>query len=176
MVEPVTVQCRHGTYPGFRVGRAAAYEFEVDEIDPRARGRPIRPEFPDRIQRVFLLLDEHIQLNQPIVFTSYWDGWWYIDLVEIDESDDVITVRDVYVDLIVPPHVQPYRVLDLDDFADALQDSRLNVDDAARAMRNLQSFMDRHLHVRSAEMMNWQDFPPIGIRQLETLPRWFDSA
>jgi hypothetical protein len=173
-VDPVTVIGRYGTCPGLRIGRAAAYEFQFDEEDPRARGRAIRDEFADRIQRVFVLLDEHIQLNQPIVSTSYWDDWWYVDLVEIEEHDDLITIRDQYVDLIVPPDVQPYRVVDLDELGDALQSGRLSVDNAVQALRNLQSFIDAHLHLRTAEMTAWRDFPPAAIREPLTLPRWVE--
>jgi hypothetical protein len=121
----VTVTCRHGTHAGFRIGRAAAYEFQVRDDDPRERGHSIRAEFPDAIQRVFLLLDEHIQLNQPILETTYWNGWWYVDLVRITEDGNSIDVADRYIDMIVPPHAAPYRLLNLDEFGGAIEDGNL---------------------------------------------------
>ena len=160
------VTCRHGRCDGYRIGRAAAYEFRLSEQ------LAVRPEYPDRVQRAFVLLDEHIQLNQPIIETSYWDGWWYIDLADVTEDGDSIEVGDQYIDLIVPPDVRPYRVLDLDDFADALDDNRLAPDRAADGLRRLQAFLDAHLHVRERHHDEWADFPPRAIRALQALDQW----
>jgi len=81
--EPVVVWRKGaGPFDGLRVGRVLVYEFEVPE-------EYLRPG-ADACQRVFVLLDENIQLNQPVVFSPDQHGWWYVDLVHIEEADDQI--------------------------------------------------------------------------------------
>jgi hypothetical protein len=33
------------------------------------------------IQRSFVLLDDGVQINQPVIFPSRQQAWWYCDLV-----------------------------------------------------------------------------------------------
>ena len=83
----ISVTCRHGVYPGVRLGRVASYDFEI----------PSEHEVADptnRVQRAFLLLDDHIQLQQPLTFLGAYAGWWYVDLVSITENGPAITVVD----------------------------------------------------------------------------------
>ena len=87
------------------------------------------------VQRSFVLLDDGVQINQPVLFPREQQGWWCCDLVsEVDESW-VVHVYDMWVDFIVGPPDHPYRVLDLDEYAEALSDGRLTQAEAAQGLR-----------------------------------------
>lgn len=147
-----------------RHGNVAAYDFEIP-VSYRVHG-------PARRQRVFLLVDEHIQLNQPLTFFPPRSGWWYVDLVEIDVAGDHLTVVDHWIDVLVPPPGQPYRVIDIDEFADAMHSGQLPAGDAIDGLRRLQAFLDRHLHGsrddphRYEPRDRWPDFPPAALDPL----------
>lgn len=130
--ERVEVSCRHGTYPGVRVGRVCAYEFEIpDKYEVRGH---------DRTQRVFVMLDEHIQLNQPLTFPEAFEDWWYVDLVEVVEVGDTISVADHWLDVAVPPAGHPYRVMD-GELADALVAGQVSTEQVAAGLRRFQHFL-----------------------------------
>lgn len=128
---------------------------------------------PDRvwIERSFLLLDLGIQLKKPHWWLDNEPRTWYIDLVQIEESGTLIAVRDLYLDLIVPTDGRPYRMLDLNDFADALESGALGLNDAIDGLRRWQNFLDTFLHVRGQTTTDpiWKDFPPARIRELASL-------
>jgi hypothetical protein len=157
----VQVTCRHGSYPGIRSGRVCAYEFSVPE-HYEIRGT-------DRTQRAFVLLDEHIQLQNPLTFLEPFEEWWYVDLVQVHEGDLDITVVDHWLDVAVPPDGQPYRVMDGDEFADAVADGKITLEQATNGIRRLQEFLDRYLHgpldVRGFDALatGWHDFPPKAL-------------
>lgn len=142
--------------PGIRAGRVAAYEFDIPE------DMYVRPN-AGRRQRVFLLLDESAQLDQPVVFKPHRAGWWYIDLVEIHEQGDTIHVADHYADLIVGPPGLPYRVLDLDELGEALTSGALTVAQVAHVLAATQAFVDRHLQGKDHTGPGWPDFPPAAL-------------
>lgn len=118
------------------------------------------------LQRSFVLLDEGFQINQPVRFPAAQRGWWYGDLVAIDDSDEAVRVDDLYIDVIVGPPDQPYRVLDLDDFAEAQASGRLGADQAERGLRQVQQFLDRRLNRRHDVTPTWPDFPPAEVEAL----------
>lgn len=142
--------------PGVRVGRVAAYEFDIPE------GMYVRPG-AGRRQRAFLLLDESAQLNQPVVFTPERAGWWYIDLVEIREDSDAIHVVDHYVDFIVGPPGLPYRILDLHELGEAMTSGKLTPHQVAHVLAATQAFADRHLQGTNHHGPEWPDFPPAAL-------------
>src|SRR5688572_4327504 len=104
-----------GPFPGVRLGRVAAYDFPLGEASF------VRPGLL-REDRAYLLLDEGIQLSCPPGFPEQQAGWWYIDLVEISEVGGNVRVADHKLDVIVGPPEHYYRVLDLDELGDALED------------------------------------------------------
>ena len=159
--EAVEVTCRHGAYPGVRIGRVASYDFEIPAQHPVVDER-------ERTQRVFLLLDEHIQLQQPRSFLGAYADWWYVDLVEIAEAGPSIVVADHWVDLVVPPFGQPYQLRDLDEFAVALSTGALTAKQAADGLARVQRFVDAHLHgpLVPEPRTDWFDFPPTAIEPL----------
>lgn len=150
--------------PGIRVGRVAAYEFDIPD------GMYVRPD-AGRRQRAFLLLDESAQLDQPLVFQPDRAGWWYIDLVEIREEGDTIHVTDHYADIIVGPPGLPYRILDLDELGAALTTGALTAQQVSHVLTATQTFVDRHLQGASHDGPDWPDFPPAAlaaVRDIET--------
>ena len=163
-IEPIRVmRGQAGPFPGVRIGRVAAYDFPLpDRVF-------IRPGLP-RQDRSYLLLDDGIQLSCPPGFPEQQAGWWYIDLVEIGEVDDRLTVVDHYLDIIVGPPGHYYRVLDMDEFGDAIADEKLTLEQAIRGVRNFQRFLDTHLNRRHDITLEWPDFPPKAIEPLRSLP------
>jgi hypothetical protein len=159
MVEamPVTVvRNRQIRAAGLRLGDAVAYDWGF-----RQHGR-------DYEQRSFVLVDEGFQLSQPPNFPSLQTGWWYCDLVRVAVDGDVLHVDDDWIDVIVGPGDHPYRVLDLDEFGEALRDGVLGPAEAAAGLARTQAFLDRHLNRRHGAEQVWPDFPPESIEPLLT--------
>ena len=161
--EPIEVmRCspkgRRGPFPGIRVERVAAYDFRMFDTPGRAGQLPR--------DRSYLLLDEGIQMSCPPGFAEHHAGWWYVDLVEFTEHGDEVTVMDQYLDVIVGPPDQPYRVLDMDEFGDAVASGELTAERAIEGLRRFQRFIDAHLNRLSDSVHAWPDFPPRAIRPL----------
>lgn len=118
-------------------------------------------------QRSFVLLDDGVQINQPVIFPSERQGWWYCDLVKVGDNGDAVTVDDLWIDVIVGPPDHPYRMLDLDEYAAALESGTLSAADAADGLVRTQRFLDRRLNRRydHAER-TWLDFPPADVKKL----------
>jgi hypothetical protein len=119
-------------------------------------------------QRTFVLLDDGVQISQPVRFPQEQRGWWYCDLVSVVEDGQVVHVDDLWIDFIVGPPDHPYRVLDLDEYADALADRRLTPVQAADGLRRAQRFLDRRLNRRHDITRAWPDFPPKPVVRLLT--------
>jgi hypothetical protein len=159
-VEPIEVmRGTFGPFPGVRMGRVAAYEFPLRDVDSVRPGQL-------RQDRSYLLLDEGIQMSCPPGFPEQLAGWWYVDLVEITENGNKIEVMDQYLDVIVGPPEHYYRVLDMDEFGDALAEGKLSVEQAIAGLRNFQRFLDTYLNRRHDIARSWPDFPPRAIRPL----------
>jgi hypothetical protein len=152
-----------GPFPGVRLGDAMAYEFELDESLVPRPGRT-------RLERAYVLLDVGVQLSNPPSWHGDDAACWYVDLVAVSGDRGRITVRDLYADLIVATDGRPYQMLDLDDFANAVQEGALSWPDAVDALRRWQRFLDRHLHRGQFPAAGWADFPPAVIEPLAALP------
>ena len=74
---------------------------------------------------------------------------WYVDLVTIEEDGNRYTCRDLYIDVMVPMDGRHHRMLDLDEFANAVDDGSLGIEQATDALRRWQRFLDRHLHAQA---------------------------
>jgi hypothetical protein len=166
-----------GPFPGVRSGNAVAYEFALPS---RFQPRPGR----DRLERVFMLTDLGVSMAQP-----YWlreqraDGTvvpgidaatgesqsWYVDLLEITGRGNEIISRDLYIDVIVPTDGRHHRMLDLDEFGDALEEG-MPIEVAVDGLRRWQRFLDAHLHRCRDPRAGWTDFPPKAIEELAALP------
>lgn len=105
----------------------------------------------DGPRRYFWLLDSSVQL----IYEPYgWRNEWYVDVVDIVASDDLYTVTDRYIDVVVEGMGPTYRLLDLGEAVSVLTGTELT--DTVDA---LQRFLDGNLH-RGAP------FPPASIRPL----------
>ncbi|GAA1835625.1 DUF402 domain-containing protein [Microlunatus capsulatus] len=149
---------------GYRDGQAVVYDWGFTW-----EGRALE-------QRTFVLLDLGFQVNQPVIFPEQQRGWWYCDLVRLELSGDLLRVDDDLVDVVVGPPDHPYRVLDLDEYGDALASGAREPADVVDGLRRTQLFLDRHLNRRhDVRRDTWPDFPPRAIAGLAALPfrpRW----
>ena len=107
------------------------------------------------LTRHYVLLDDGVKL----MYEPWgWENEWYADIIRVDQvGDDVIELTDLYVDVVIEGNGPTYRVLDLDDMADAAASGDISREDLAGALRSLQRFVDGHLH-------RGRDFPPRCIR------------
>jgi hypothetical protein len=120
----------------------------------------------DILQRVYVLLDEGFQLNQPLIFPAEQRGWWYCDLVRVTDTGDEVLVEDLWIDVIVGPPDHPYRVLDLDEYAAAAAAGEMTPEEAADGLVRTQRFLDRRLNRRHETVRTWPDFPPETVTRL----------
>jgi hypothetical protein len=190
--EPVEVmRGRHGQaplfgpLPGARRGAVLVYEFELPASFEPWPGRTL-------IERTFVLLDLGVSFANPCwarhlrpdgtVVNRDAEGrdTWYVDLVTIEQDGNRYTCRDLYIDVMVPMDGRHHRMLDLDEFANAVDDGSLSIEQATDALRRWQRFLDRHLHALRAPAAGWTDFPPRAILPLLAMPpfgnpiRWND--
>ena len=157
---PVTV-IRDGSIraAGYRTGDAVVYDWGFTW------------EGADREQRSFILLATGFQINQPVIFPEQQRGWWYCDLVHVVDRGNVVHVDDHWIDVIVGPPDHPYRVLDLDEYADAIAAGQIDTAVGIDGLRRTQNFLDRHLNRRhDTRRDTWPDFPPRAISALADLP------
>jgi hypothetical protein len=73
-------------------------------------------------------------------------------------------------DILVPVDGRRHRLLDLDEFADAIEAGQLNTGTAVDGLRRWQRFLDRHLHAARDPHGQWTDFPPRRLGELAALP------
>jgi hypothetical protein len=141
----------------------------------------ILPEYqvPGRptVDRSYLLLDQGIQLTRPVVFEGPVEGWWYVDLVEIERIEAGLVVHDLYVDLLIPPRAERYHVLDLDELADALSSGQITAAECATVLSRTQRFIERHLRgTEKGSVDPPQQFPPADIAELKLLPCFLERT
>jgi hypothetical protein len=113
-----------------------------------------------------VLLGFHDESRWILLFPPEQQGWWYCDLVRIVDHGNVVIVDDLWIDVIIGPGDHPYRVLDLDEYATAMQGGALSVSEAAEGLMRIQRFLDRRLNRRHDTQRSWPDFPPSSIAGL----------
>jgi hypothetical protein len=168
-----------GPLPGMRDGEVLAYEFELPEQFVPWPGR-------SRLERTFVLLDLGVSMSVPVWrevrlangdtglgidagFTTN-PQTWYVDLVHLERDGRSYAVRDLYIDVIIPTDGRHQRLLDLDEFATAIENGSLSMAEAIDGLRRWQAFLDRHLHRDRDPSAEWADFPPKAIEPLADLP------
>src|SRR5690348_13955155 len=129
-----------GPLPGVRAGDTLAYEFELQARFVPWPGRT-------RLERVFVLLDLGVSMSRPVWRSApgasreeSGPGTWYVDLVQVTARQNSLTVRDLYIDVMVPTDGRHQRLLDLDEFADAIESGDLDVSTAVDGLRRWQQF------------------------------------
>jgi len=58
---------------------------------------------------------------------------WYVDLVSVEQDGSSFAFRDIHIDVMVPTDGRHHRLLDLDEFADAIDSGMLSATQAADA-------------------------------------------
>ena len=86
-----------------------------------------------------------------------------------DRGAEVIA-RDLYIDVMIPTDGRHQRLLDLDEFAEAIEAGDLPADVAIDGLRRWQRFLDQHVHRDRDPSARWPDFPPQAIESLAALP------
>lgn len=72
---------------------------------------------------------------------------WYIHIVDATEPKPGIwVIQDRELDVVVEGDLRTYRVIDLDDFGQALCEGRICLPDARRLLERVQQFLDAYLH------------------------------
>lgn len=166
-----TLQVLHRTgqwCPARRIGDVVAYDL------------PILPQWQipghPTVDRAYLLLGQGIQLIKTVTFDGPLKGWWYVDVIELEEVAAGLVVHDLYVDFLVPPGAERYHVLDLDELGDALSQGRITAAQCAAALSNTQAFIERHLRGEEKGSIDPPpQFPPAGVAALEQLPSFFEE-
>jgi len=175
-----------GPLPGARCGEVVVYEFALPHSYVPWPGRTL-------LERTFVLLDLGVSFANPcwvrhlrpdgtvVDREAEGSATWYVDLITVERDENRYTFRDLYIDLVVPMDGRHHRMLDLDEFADAVDAGLLTIEQATDALRRWQRFIDRYLHAERAPVGSWTDFPPAAIRPLVELPpcdnpvRWSES-
>ncbi|HEY0448393.1 DUF402 domain-containing protein [Actinophytocola sp.] len=167
-----------GPLPGVRIGDTLAYEFQLPDRFVPWPGRTL-------LERVFVLLDLGVSMARPcwrrmrtpdggeiagIDADRGEPSTWYVDLIHVSSAEGSVVLRDLYVDVMVPTDGRHQRLLDLHEYADALDEGRLDVRTAIDGLRRWQRFLDRHLHAARDPVDDWVDFPPQRLRALAALP------
>src|ERR1044072_431698 len=131
-----------GPLPGIRIGDTLAYEFQLPDRFVPWPGRTL-------LERVFVLLDLGVSMARPcwrrmrtpnreingIDADRDEPATWYVDLIEGTHEEDRIILRDLYIDVMVPTDGRHQRMLDLDEFADAVEAGKLDTRTALAALR-----------------------------------------
>jgi hypothetical protein len=124
------------------------------------------------VGRSFLLLDLGVKLTIPPIWIQRGDPIWYVDLAIVAREDDLYRIVDLDIDVFVPVDGRPYRILDLDEFADAIEEGEFSQAVAMDGLRRWQRFLDTHLHRYGPGDVQpgWKDFPPKAIARLAEMP------
>ena len=163
-----------GPLPGYREGEVIAYEYQLPTSFEPWPGR-------SRIERTFVLLDLGVSFANPC-----WRRWhkpdgtigtteangrdsWYADLVSVERHDSTYTFLDLYIDVVVTMDGRGYKVLDLDEYAEAMSNGVLSLKDGLDGLRRCQEFLEGYLHEGAWEPSVWADFPPQAISGVRAL-------
>lgn len=168
---PIEVQRGHYTKPdalsaplaGFRHGNILYYDLELPEKFVPAEGKT-------RQERIFVLLDVGISFSNPIWFKGDEIDTWYANLVHIEKQGNRYICLDFFIDAIIPTDGRPYRQLDIEEFAQAIDANEIPWQVASLGLQRWQTFLDTYLHQERFPTLPWSDFPPQAIRALQTLP------
>ncbi len=137
----ITIRSRVGEFPGLTDEHIAIF----DRFDSKS----------DHVVRHFILLMEAAKL----MYEPWgWKDRWYIDLVDVRWIDaHTLELDDLYVDVIVEGNGPTYRIIDLEEMADAFIEKKISVEAMHAPLHRLQRFLDKHLH-------GGKDFPPAALQ------------
>jgi hypothetical protein len=142
-LKPIKITSRLGELSGF-------YNEEVAYFD-------MFDEKSNKEIRHYILLKEGIKL----MYEPWgWKNRWYADLISIEVvSPEIIKLEDKYIDIIVEGDGPVFKIIDLEDYAVALEAGSVSVQETKGLFINLQLFLDNHFQRKF-------DFPPAVIKDL----------
>ena len=108
-----------------------------------------------KIVRHFILLNEGMKL----MFEPWgWKNEWYIDLIKIKWNDEnTLEFIDQYIDIIVEGNGPTYRIIDFEDYANAIIENKISTEEIKAQFIQIQNFLDNYLH-------RGKIFPPKSIQ------------
>ncbi|RKN64087.1 hypothetical protein D7M11_34455 [Paenibacillus ginsengarvi] len=127
LMRKVTIQSRLGEITGYRNDEFAYFDLFHSKV-----GRDVRH---------FVLL----KLNIKLMYEPYdWmKNEWYADLIAIEYlENDVIRLKDLYLDIYIEGNGPTYRLVDFEDLAQALMNNETNVQEIEEPLKNLQLFLN----------------------------------
>jgi predicted RNA-binding protein associated with RNAse of E/G family len=107
--------------------------------------------------RHFVLMNEGIKL----MYEPWgWKDEWYADLIHIGKyNEDTIELKYMYIDVVIEGNGPTYRIIDLEEYADAVNQGIISLKDLRKQFIQLQLFLDNYLH-------RGKEFPPKVIIDL----------
>ncbi|MCM3781521.1 DUF402 domain-containing protein [Neobacillus mesonae] len=142
-MNPITVVSRLGKIQGYEVNGIVYF----DRFDDLSR----------KVIRHYILVNEGVKL----MYEPWgWINEWYVDLVEIKKiSDHEIELTDLYIDIVVEGNGPTYRLIDLEEYADAVTEGQIDIQEMNKQLKQVQTFLENYLH-------RGKVFPPEQVRQL----------
>lgn len=117
-------------------------------------------ENPRGKRRFFVLPDKCVMMCDEFGLVPQFDRRWYVHLIDASEiKPGTWLVEDREIDVFVQEDLRTYRVVDMEEFADAVESARISVPDACRLLKALQAFLDDYLH-------SGGEFPPKEISKV----------
>jgi hypothetical protein len=151
-----------GPFDGAIIGNVLAYSVVWTD---RKQQPPV-----DHDERLFVLLDLGVQMSNP---PRYLGGpqseSWYVDLVILEEDGDRIAIRDHDIDVVISTDGRGYRMLDLEEYAEAFENGECTLPELLDGLKRWQAFLDRHLHDGPHPVQPWPDFPPKSLEPFAAL-------
>ena len=94
--------------------------------------------------RHFLLINEGFKL----MYEPWgWKNEWYVDLVKINwHNENTVEFIDQYIDIIIEGNGPTYRIIDFEDYANAIINKKITVDEIKHQFIQIQNFLDGYLH------------------------------
>lgn len=104
--------------------------------------------------RHYILLDKSVKL----MFEPFgWKDKWYIDLVSIEHiNENVIVLKDLYLDVIIYNDCKEHKIIDFDDLANALVEGKVSPKELENPLKGFQIFLDTCVYQK--------EFPPFEIK------------
>ncbi|MFD1134449.1 DUF402 domain-containing protein [Paenibacillus urinalis] len=114
-------------------------------------------ELSQKVIRHYILMHEGVKImHEPFG----WTNEWYVDLVDIKMNNDgEIKLTDLYIDIVVEGKGPTYRLIDLEEYADAVSQGLIDIKDTNKHLTQVQMFLEKYLH-------RGKVFPPKQIEEL----------
>ncbi|MEK5057290.1 hypothetical protein BK126_16790 [Paenibacillus sp. FSL H7-0326] len=141
-MKPLTVISRLGEFQGYGTSEVAFFD-RYDELSRKV------------IRHYILILEGVKIMHEP----WGWANEWYVDLIDIKLNDAEMVLTDLYIDIVVEGNGPTYRLIDLEEYADAVSQGLIDMKDMNKHLTQVQMFLENYLH-------RGKVFPPKQIEEL----------